>query len=128
MTPQLLTLESSKSDSSKMVLEVQDTKQNYKTKGLEDVQGRSMPQMSLVKRREKSGKVKKIQTPRRYKKSKLKSQLDMTTQGSLKSKHNNKARLHNQYIKDKTHCSLQASWDQLLEHSIIPSPSRIDCC
>ena len=47
-----------KSDSSKMVLEVQDTKQNYKTKALKMSKG-SMPQMPLVKRREnvvKSGK------------------------------------------------------------------------
>ena len=44
----------SKSDSTKMVLEVQDTKQNYKTKSLKMSKG-SVPQMSLVKRREKSG-------------------------------------------------------------------------
>ena len=56
-----------KGDSSKMVLEVQNTKQNYKTKALKMPKG-SMPQMSLAKRREKSGKIKKIQTPRRYKK------------------------------------------------------------
>ena len=60
-----------KSDSSKMVLEVQDTKQNYKTKALKMSSG-SMSQMSLVKRRGKCGKVRKIQTPRMYKK-KLKS-------------------------------------------------------
>ena len=36
-----------KSDSSKMVLEVQDTKQNYKTKALKMSNG-SMPQMSLI--------------------------------------------------------------------------------
>ena len=88
-----------KSDSSKMVLEVQDIKQNYKTKALKMSKG-SMPQMSLIKRREKSGKIKKIQTQRRYKK-KLKSQLDMTTQGSLKSKHNNNARLHNKTFNTK---------------------------
>ena len=88
-----------KSDSSKMVLEVQDTKQIYKTKALKMSKG-SMPQMSLIKRRKKSGKIKKIQTPRRYKK-KLKSQLDMTTQGSLKSKHNNNARLHNKTFNTK---------------------------
>ena len=57
-----------KSNSSKMVLEVQDTKQNYKTKALKMSKG-SIPQKSLVKRREKSGKIKKIQTPRMYKKS-----------------------------------------------------------
>ena len=39
-----------KSDSSKMVLEGQDTKQNYKTKALKMSKG-SMPQMPLVKRR-----------------------------------------------------------------------------
>ena len=88
-----------KGDSSKMVLEVQDTKQNYKTKALKMPKG-SMPQMSLTKRREKSGNIKKIQTPRRYKK-KLKSQLDMTTQGSLKSKHNNNERLHNKTFNTK---------------------------
>ena len=88
-----------KSDSSKMVLEVQDTKQNYKTKALKMSKG-SMPQMSLAKTREKSGKIKKIQIPSRYKK-KLKSQLDMTTQGSLKSKHNNNARLHNNTLNTK---------------------------
>ena len=88
-----------KSDSSKMVLEVQDTKQNYKTKALKMSKG-SMPQMSLIKRRGKCGKVRKIQTPRMYKK-KLKSQLDMRTQGSLKSKHNNNARLHNNTLNTK---------------------------
>ena len=41
-----------KSDSSKMVLEVQDTKQNYKTKALKMSKG-SMPQISLIKRRGK---------------------------------------------------------------------------
>ena len=49
-----------KSDSSKMVLEVHDTKQNYKTKSLKMSKG-SVPQMPLVKRREnvvKSGKFK----------------------------------------------------------------------
>ena len=84
VTPQLLTLESSKSDSTKMVLEVQDTKQNYKTKSLKMSKG-SVPQMSLVKRREKCGKVRKIQTPRMYKK-KLKSQLDMRAQVVTKIK------------------------------------------
>ena len=82
-----------------MVLEIQDTKQNYKSKALKMSKG-SMPQMSLAKRRGKSGKVRKIQTPRMYKK-KLKSQLDMTTQGSLKSKHNNNARLHNNTLNTK---------------------------
>ena len=56
-----------KSDSSKMVLEVQDTKQNYKTKTLKMSKG-IMPQMPLVKRRKKCGKIKKIQTPRMHKK------------------------------------------------------------
>ena len=88
-----------KSDSSKMVSEVQDTKQNYKTKALKMSKG-SMPQMSLIKRRGKCGKVRKIQTPRMYKK-KLKSQLDMRTQGSLKSKHNNNARLYNNTLNTK---------------------------
>ena len=88
-----------KSESSKMVLEVQDTKQNYKTKALKMSKG-SMPQMSLLKRRGKCGKVRKIQTPRMYKK-KLKSQLDMRTQGSLKSKHNHNAKLHNNTLNTK---------------------------
>ena len=88
-----------KSESSKMVLEVQDTKQNYKTKALKMSKG-SMPQMSLIKRSGKCGKVRKIQTPRMYKK-KLKSQLDMRTQGSLKSKHNHNAKLHNNTLNTK---------------------------
>ena len=74
----------SKSDGTKMVLEVQDTKQNYKTKALKMSKG-SVPQMSLIKRREKCGKVRKIQTPRMYKK-KLKSQLDMRAQWITKIK------------------------------------------
>ena len=41
-----------KSDSTKMVLEVNNTKQNYKTKSSKMSKG-SVPQMSLVKRREK---------------------------------------------------------------------------
>ena len=88
-----------KSESSKMVLEVQDTKQNYKTKALKMSKG-SMPQMSLIKRSGKCGKVRKIQTPRMYRK-KLKSQLDMRTQGSLKSKHNHNAKLHNKTFNTK---------------------------
>ena len=88
-----------KSDSSKMVLEAQDTKQNYKTKALKMSKG-SMPQMPLVKRRKKSGKIKKIQTPRMYKK-KLKSQLDMRAKWSKKSKHNNDTRLHNNTLNTK---------------------------
>ena len=52
-----------KGDSSKMVLEVQDTKQNYKTKTLKMSKG-SVPQMLLVKRRKNSGKIKKIQNPK----------------------------------------------------------------
>ena len=55
--------------------------------------------MSLIKRREKYGKVRKIPNPRMYKK-KLKSQLDMRAQWSLKSKHNN-ARLHNNILNTK---------------------------
>ena len=88
-----------KSDSSKMVLGVQDTKQNYKTKALKMSKG-SMPQMPLVKRRKKCGKFKKIQTPTMYKK-KLKSQLDMRAQWSLKSNHNNNVRLHNNTLNTK---------------------------
>ena len=88
-----------KSDSSKMVLEVQDTKQNYKTKALKMSKG-SMPQMSLIKRRGKCGKVRKIQIPRMYKK-KLKSQLDMRAIWSKKSKHNNNARLYNNTLNTK---------------------------
>ena len=88
-----------KSDSSKMVLEVQDTKQNYKTKALKMSKG-SMPQMSLVKRRKKCGKIKKIQTPRMYKK-KHKFQLDMRAQWSKKTMHTNNARLHNNTLKTK---------------------------
>ena len=87
-----------KSDSSKMVLEVQDTKQNYKTKTLKMSNG-SMPQMSLIKRG-KCGKVRKIQTPRMYKK-KFKSQLDMRAKWSKKSKHNNDTRLHNKTLNTK---------------------------
>ena len=82
-----------------MGLEVQDTKQNYKTKSLKMSKG-SVPQMPLVKRKEKCGKVKKIQIPRMYKK-KLKSQLDMRAQWSKKSKHNNNARLHNNTLNTK---------------------------
>ena len=89
----------SKSDGTKMVFEVQDTKQNYKTKSSKMSKG-SVPQMSLIKRREKCGKVRKIQTPRMYKK-KLKSQLDMRAQWSLKSKHKNNARLHNKTLNTK---------------------------
>ena len=54
----------------------------------------SVPQMSLVKRREKCGKVRKIQTPRMYKK-KLKYQLNMRAKWSKKSKQSNNVRLHN---------------------------------
>ena len=82
-----------------MDLEVQDTKQNYKTKALKMSKG-SMPQMPLVKRRKNSGKIKKIQTPRMYKK-KLKSQLDMRAKWSKKSKHNNDTRLHNKTLNTK---------------------------
>ena len=88
-----------KGNSSKMVLEVQDAKQNYKTKALKMSKG-SMPQMSLIKRRGKCGKVRKLQTPRMYKK-KLKSQLDMRAKWSLKSKHQNNARLHNKTLNTK---------------------------
>ena len=88
-----------KDDSAKMDLEVQDTKQNYKTKALKMSKG-NMPQMSLIKRRGKCGKVRKLQTPRMYKK-KLKSQLDMRAKWSLKSKHQNNARLHNNTLNTK---------------------------
>ena len=88
-----------KSDSSKMVLEVQDTKQNYKTKSLKMSKG-SVLQMPLVKRREKCGKVRKIQIPRMYKK-KFKSQLDMRAQLPKKSKHSNNARFHNNTLNTK---------------------------
>ena len=88
-----------KSDSSKIVLEVQDTKQNYKTKSLRMSKG-SVPQVPLVKRRGKCGEVRKIQIPRMYKK-KLKSQLDTRAQGSKKSKHSNNARLHNNTLNTK---------------------------
>ena len=60
----------------------------------------SVPQMSLVKRRGKCGKARKIQIPRIYKK-KLKSQLDMRAQWSKKSKHSNEARLHNNTLNTK---------------------------
>ena len=56
--------------------------------------------MSLVKRREKCGKVRKIQTPRMYKR-KLKSQLDMRAQWPKKLKHNKHARLHNNTLNTK---------------------------
>ena len=56
--------------------------------------------MPLVKRRKTCGKIKKFQTRRMYKK-KLKSQLDMGAQWSLKSKHNNNARLHNNTLNTK---------------------------
>ena len=80
-------------------LKTQDTKQNYKTSALMMSKG-SMPQMSLAKRKGKCGKVRKIQTPRMYKK-KLKSQLDMRAQWSLKSKHKNNTRLHNKTLNTK---------------------------
>ena len=86
-------------DSAKMDFEVQDTKQNYKTKTLKMSKG-NMPQMSLIKRRGKYGKVRKLQTPRMYKK-KLKSQLAMRAKWSLKSKHQNNARLHNNTLNTK---------------------------
>ena len=87
-----------KSDSSKMVLEVQDTKQNNKTKTLKTSNG-SMPQMSLIKRRGKCGKVRKIQTPRMYRK-KLVS-IRHESQWSLKSKQKNNTRLHNKTLNTK---------------------------
>ena len=111
-----------KNDSSKMVLEVQDTKQNYKTEALKMSKG-SMPQMPLVKRRKKCGKIKKIQTPRMYKK-KLKSQLDIRAPWSLKSKHNNTARLHNNTLNTKFN-ELNISYRSIPQY--LP-PSRIDCC
>ena len=114
----------SKSDSSKMVLEVQDTKQNYKTKAMKMSKG-SMPQMPLVKRKEKCGKVKKIQTPRIYKK-KLKSQLDMRAQWSLKSKHDNNAGLHNNTLNTKL-IELRGIMKSVIGafHNIFPLQNRL---
>ena len=90
---EVIETEAPKNDMITVDLKTQDTKQNYKTKALKMSKG-SMPQMSLAKRRGKWGKVRKIQTPRMYKK-KLKSQLNTRAQWSLKSKHQNNARLHN---------------------------------
>ena len=87
------------SDSSKMVLEVQDTKQNYKTKSLKMSKG-SVPQMPIIKRRGKCGNVRKIQIPRMNKK-KLKPKLDMRAHWSKKSKHSNSVRLHNNTLNPK---------------------------
>ena len=64
--------------------------------------------MSLIKRRGKCGKVRKIQTPRMYKK-KLKSQLDMRAKWSLKSKHKNNTRASQQNIQYKNSWRLEAS-------------------
>ena len=114
-----------KSDSSKVVLEVQDTKQNYKTKALKMSKG-SMPQMSLVKRRKKCGNVKKFQTPRMYK-MKLKSQLDMRAQWSLKSKHNNNARLHNNTLNTKF-IKLRDIMESVIGAFHNTFPFRTDCC
>ena len=86
-------------DSSKRVLGVQNTKQNSKTKSLKMSKG-SVPQMLLVKRRKPCGKIKQFQTPKMSKK-KLKSQLDMGALWSLKSKHNNNVRLHNNTLNTK---------------------------
>ena len=91
----------SKRDGTKMVLEVQDTKQNYKAKALKMSKG-SMPQIPLVKRRKNVVRSRKFK-PQGGIKKKLKSQLDMRAQWSLKSKHNNTARLPQQYIKYKIH-------------------------
>ena len=96
---EVIETEAPKNDMITVDLKTQDTKQNYKTKALKMSKG-STPQMSLDKRRRKCGKIRKFQTPRMYKK-KLKSQLDMRTQGSLKSKHNNNARLHNNTFNTK---------------------------
>ena len=114
-----------KSDSSKMVLEVQDTKQNCKTKALKMSKG-SMPQMPLVKRRKKCGKIKKFRTPRMYKK-KLKSQLDMGAQWSLKSKHNNNARLHNNTLNPKF-IELRGIMELVIGAFHKTFPFRTDCC
>ena len=115
-----------KSNSSKMVLEVQDTKQIYKTKSLKMSKG-SVPQIPLVKRRGKCGKVRKVQIPRMNKK-KLKSQLDTRAQWSKKSKLNNNARLHNNTLNTKF-IELRG----IIKSAIgaIPqylSPFRTDCC
>ena len=96
---EVIETEAPKNDMITVDLKPQDTKQNYKTKALKMSKG-SMPQISLIKRRGKCGKVRKIQTPRMYKK-KLKSQLDMRAKWSLKSKHNNNARLHNNALNTK---------------------------
>ena len=81
---EVIETEAPKNDMITVDLKTQDTKQNYKTKALKMSKG-SMPQMSLIKRRGKCGKVRKIQTPRMYKK-KLKSQLDMRAQVVTKIK------------------------------------------
>ena len=81
---EVIETEAPKNDMITVDLKTQDTKQNYKTKALKMSKG-SMPQMSLAKRRGKCGKVRKIQTPRMYKK-KLKSQLDMRAQVVTKIK------------------------------------------
>ena len=96
---EVIETEAPKNDMITVDLETQDTKQNYKTKALKMSKG-SMQQMSLAKRRGKCGKVRKIQTPRMYKK-KLKSQLNMRAQWSLKSKLQNNARFHNKTLNTK---------------------------
>ena len=96
---EVIETEAPKNDMITVDLKTQDAKQNYKTKALKMSKG-SMPQMSLAKRRGKCGKVRKIQTPRMYKK-KLKSQLNMRAQWSLKSKHKNNTRLHNKTLNTK---------------------------
>ena len=95
---EVIETEASKNDMITVDLKTQDTKQSYNTKALKMSKG-SMPQMSLAKRRGKCGKVRKIQTPRMYKKN-LKSHLNMRAQ-SLKSKHKNKTRLHNKTLNTK---------------------------
>ena len=96
---EVIETEAPKNDMITVDLKTQDTKQNYKTKALKMSKG-SMPQMSLAKRRGKCGKVRKIQTPRMYKK-KLKSQLNTRAQWSLKSKHQNNARFHKKTLNTK---------------------------
>ena len=125
VTPTVLDTGIPESDSTKIVLEVQDTNHNYKTKSLKISKG-SVPQMFLVKRRGKCGKVKKIQTPRMYKK-KLKSQSDMRAQWSKKSKHNNNARLHNNTL-NTGFIELRGIMKSVIGASTIPSPFRTDCC
>ena len=95
----VLDTEISKSDSTTMDLDIQDTKQTYKTKPFKMPKG-NMPPRSVLKRRLKCAKVKKLQTPRMYKKNLL-SQIDVRNHWSKKSRHDNNARLHNNTLNTK---------------------------